>query len=126
MVRTLFRLFIVLVIAAGVAAGLSAFSTTSLAQSLVPARGGPPPMEHAEDGEGAGFTAPEGATGERHGPPRGHDHHHEHGEEGFSLLRALPGMGEHLAIIGLVVAAVVLLRSGLRLLKPRRSAQCSA
>jgi F0F1-type ATP synthase membrane subunit c/vacuolar-type H+-ATPase subunit K len=125
MVRTLFRLFVVLVIAAAVAAGLSAFSTTSLAQSLVPERGGRPPMEHVEEGEGTGFTAPEGAAAERHGPPRG-DHDHERGEEGFSLLRALPGMGEHLAIIGLVVAAVVLLRSGLRTLKPRRSSQCSA
>ncbi len=133
MVRTLFRLFIVLVVAAAVAAGLSAFSTTSLAQALVPARGSPPPMGHVEDGEG--FAAPkgaDGADGERSGAPmdhvhvHDHDHDHDHGEDGFSLLRALPGMGEHLAIIGLVVAAVVLLRSGMRLLKPRRRSPCSA
>ena len=124
MIRTLFRLVIVLLVGASVAVGLYAFSTTSLAQSLVPERGERPPMEYVDEDKdecewGTGATVKwHGTEGYRPGP--------DHTEEGLSLLRALPGMGEHLVVIGLVTAAIVLIRRGMRMLKPRRGLQCGA
>lgn len=110
--RILFRLLVVLLAVAVVAAGLYAFSATSLAQSLVPERGGDPPIEQVDEGMGA--------TVRRHGPPE----QHEQEERGFSLVHALPGIGEHLMIIGLMIIAVVLMRKGIGMLRIRWSSQC--
>lgn len=122
---------IVIVVAAGlIAGGLYLFSQMSLAQSLAPQRGAQHQAaeemftqdggevqrgRHWHDYEGEGQPpeaagrrqqAPEGFTGPSEGSA-GQQRLHREGEEGGSLLGALPGMAMNLGIVALVIMAVL-------------------
>jgi len=143
MIRTVMRIFIIILVAGMVAGGLSFLSQTSLARSLVPEREGhgPPPGldvdedgDFSQEGQGYGFLTdgegsrrrfgdhPHPLPGERDGGEDGGEERagRAGGEDGFALARALPGLARNAGIIALVVLGVFALRKGFGLLTMRR------
>lgn len=122
MIQIARRLLLILLAAAVIAGGLYAFSTTSMAQALAPARGeGRAPASDmaadadrgfAADGEQRDFTG----DGEDRGFAADGDRHRAHFErgrdategqrEGFSFTRTLTDVVMHIGVIALVIAFI--------------------
>jgi hypothetical protein len=126
---TTIRIMIILLCAGLIAGVLYAFSTTPAAQSLV-VEGDHhgPPASVSSAGQDEQDWHPEHTRPRTHTDIQQHTEQGEHAahEQSGSLLNALPGIGLHMALIGLLTAFIILLDKGINVWRTRQQRLASS